>query len=172
MLRWSIRQRFNTNVITFRADSRFAPSQWETPLQSNAVSQWLGASLESSLTFTDPYLNDGLSNRWTNTAFKGKPYTAIYFLKQVYIQLQPKASSWPTSSVLSPVKQHNQTRIIPYCAINDINGFVSAFHMTTFQRFQRLCRAAWRIKLVFWRRHVSLSIWLFLRNESYQVLAS
>ena len=30
-----------------RADSRFAPSQWETSLQSNAVSHWLGASLES-----------------------------------------------------------------------------------------------------------------------------
>ena len=33
----------------FRADSRFAPSQWETTLQSNAVSQWLGANLESAL---------------------------------------------------------------------------------------------------------------------------
>ena len=32
-----------------RADSRFAPSQWETPLQSNAVSHWLSASLESAL---------------------------------------------------------------------------------------------------------------------------
>ena len=32
-----------------RADSRLAPSQWETPLQSNAVSQWLGANLESAL---------------------------------------------------------------------------------------------------------------------------
>ena len=32
-----------------RADSRLAPSQWETALQSNAVSHWLGANLESSL---------------------------------------------------------------------------------------------------------------------------
>ena len=32
-----------------RADSRLAPSQWETPLQSNAVSHWLGTSLESAL---------------------------------------------------------------------------------------------------------------------------
>ena len=30
------------------ADSRFAPSQWETSLQSNAVSNWLGANLECS----------------------------------------------------------------------------------------------------------------------------
>ena len=32
-----------------RADSRFVPSQWETSLQSNAVSQWLGANLKSAL---------------------------------------------------------------------------------------------------------------------------
>ena len=32
-----------------RADPRFAPSQWETSLQSNAVSHWLGANLESAL---------------------------------------------------------------------------------------------------------------------------
>ena len=32
------------------ADSRFAPSQWETSLQSNAISHWLCANLESALT--------------------------------------------------------------------------------------------------------------------------
>ena len=32
-----------------RADFRLAPSQWETSLQSNAVSHWLGANLESAL---------------------------------------------------------------------------------------------------------------------------
>ena len=32
-----------------RADSRFAPSQWETALLRNDVSHWLGASLESAL---------------------------------------------------------------------------------------------------------------------------
>ena len=30
-------------------DSRLAPSQWETSLQSNGVSHWLGANLESAL---------------------------------------------------------------------------------------------------------------------------
>ena len=30
-----------------RADSRFAPSQWETALLCNDVSNWLGANLES-----------------------------------------------------------------------------------------------------------------------------
>ena len=33
----------------FRADSRLVPSQWETLLQSNAISHWLGAYLESTL---------------------------------------------------------------------------------------------------------------------------
>ena len=32
-------------VMSYRADSRFAPSQWETSLQSNTVSHWLGANL-------------------------------------------------------------------------------------------------------------------------------
>ena len=32
-----------------RADSRLVPSQWETLLQSKAVSHWLGANLESAL---------------------------------------------------------------------------------------------------------------------------
>ena len=35
--------------IILRADSKLAPSQWETSLQSNTVSHWLGANLESAL---------------------------------------------------------------------------------------------------------------------------
>ena len=37
------------NFIWCKTDSRFAPSQWETSLQSNAVSHWLGANQESAL---------------------------------------------------------------------------------------------------------------------------
>ena len=36
-----------------RADSRFAPSQWEMSLRSNAVSHWLDANLESALCLTN-----------------------------------------------------------------------------------------------------------------------
>ena len=36
-----------------RTDSRLAPSQWETSLQGNAVSHWLGANLESALRMVD-----------------------------------------------------------------------------------------------------------------------
>ena len=35
----------------YRADSRFAPSQWETLLQRNTVSHWQGANLESALQY-------------------------------------------------------------------------------------------------------------------------
>ena len=34
----------------FRFDSRLSTSQWETSLQSNTVSHWLGTNLESTLT--------------------------------------------------------------------------------------------------------------------------
>ena len=34
---------------SLKADSRFAPSQWETALLCNDVSHWLGANLESAL---------------------------------------------------------------------------------------------------------------------------
>ena len=46
-----------TQVIRtkFRADSRLVPSQWETSLQNNAVSHWLGANLESALKFMMGY---------------------------------------------------------------------------------------------------------------------
>ena len=38
-------------VCNYRADSRFAPSQWDTALLCNDVSHLLGASLESALTY-------------------------------------------------------------------------------------------------------------------------
>ena len=40
-----------------KADSRFAPSQWETVLLCNDVSHWLGAGLESYLMYASPVLN-------------------------------------------------------------------------------------------------------------------
>ena len=38
-------------MFVYRADSRFAPSQWETALLCNDVSHWLGANLESALVY-------------------------------------------------------------------------------------------------------------------------
>ena len=39
----------NENDACYKADSRLAPNQWETSLQSNAVSHPLGSNLESAL---------------------------------------------------------------------------------------------------------------------------
>ena len=39
----------DSNFIDCRAESRFAPSHWEAALLCNAVSHWLGESLESAL---------------------------------------------------------------------------------------------------------------------------
>ena len=46
---FSISSQWLTQDTYYRADFRLAPSQWETSLQSNAVSHWLGATLESAL---------------------------------------------------------------------------------------------------------------------------
>ena len=39
----------SVHLYSGKADSRFAPSQWQTAFLCNDVSHWLGASLESSL---------------------------------------------------------------------------------------------------------------------------
>ena len=59
--------RFGTSVVTVmtmhgRADFRFAPSQWETLLQSNAVSDWLGANLKSALSGPRVFIINVLSS--------------------------------------------------------------------------------------------------------------
>ena len=41
--------KINYILIIHRDDSRLAPSQWETSLQSNTVSHWLGAKVELSV---------------------------------------------------------------------------------------------------------------------------
>ena len=48
---FNISQIVRYDTYGIRDDSRLAPSQWETSLQSNAVSHssWLGANLESAL---------------------------------------------------------------------------------------------------------------------------
>ena len=48
-----------------RVDSRLAPSQWETSLQSKAVAHWLGANLESALKSVE------LCYWWANDMIRG-----------------------------------------------------------------------------------------------------
>ena len=51
--------------LDYTADSRLAPSRWETSLQSNAVSHWLAANLESSLNYNLPSVRHQAIT-WTN----------------------------------------------------------------------------------------------------------
>ena len=41
---WPLAESLTTSLSLDRADSKLAPSQWEAPYQSNAVSHWPGAS--------------------------------------------------------------------------------------------------------------------------------
>ena len=51
---------------TTRDDFRFAPSQWDTSLQSNAVSHWLGANLESASNAVSHWLGANLESAMYN----------------------------------------------------------------------------------------------------------
>ena len=53
------------DIVTWhsRADSRLVPSQWETPLQCNTASHWLGANLESALHSTPHNCRSSPSDR-------------------------------------------------------------------------------------------------------------
>ena len=57
----------------YRADSRLAPSQWETALQCNAVSHWPGANLDSAL-----------HNVWESV---GGPQSIYLHLRSIFSQL-------------------------------------------------------------------------------------
>ena len=48
---------FDIAAVLHRADSRHARSKWETSLQSNAVSHWLGANLGSALVILFSHLS-------------------------------------------------------------------------------------------------------------------
>ena len=56
------RQQKNSYV---KADSRFAPSQWETALLCNDVSRWLGASIKSALYVLCPFHVPVYCNIWS-----------------------------------------------------------------------------------------------------------
>ena len=50
---WKLTRSYGNGRVK-RGDSRLAPSQWETSLQSNAFSHWLGTNLESFLVNPSP----------------------------------------------------------------------------------------------------------------------
>ena len=77
----------NFSIHSCRADSRFAPSQWETALLCNDVSHWLDANLESVL-------------NWYNTIFSLRT-------KSMSWTLPPCSKMWYQSH-LCPIKVSQQ----------------------------------------------------------------
>ena len=97
--------------IIYRADSRFEPSQWETLLQSNAISHWLGANLESALIHDNAHSevnND--SSSWVHSMPSGfgldHHYPSIRTIYSAVLlwgaQFSPKSSQ--NTSHTSPVR--------------------------------------------------------------------
>ena len=83
-----------TSIITnYMANSRFAPSQWETALLCNDISHWLGANLESALN----YIRSDLifSVLWMTVLRKYLPWETcviIIWVMDDYLCLTPIAS--------------------------------------------------------------------------------
>ena len=78
--RETIHQCFSLVSVTLiesilRADSRLAPEQWGTSLQSNAVSHWLGANPESALILRR------IASLVTNVVIHCKAYIILYSSK-------------------------------------------------------------------------------------------
>ena len=69
-------------VKHFGVDSRIAPSQLETSLQSNAVSHWLGVNLESALHFNSQVLV--MSNYKDMYKHFSSPFITLMFLPRVW----------------------------------------------------------------------------------------
>ena len=80
------------HVYYTRADPRFAASQWETVLQSNTVSHWLGANLESALLY---HAQDGIIWKTTQLCWNLLIYTHdILQVTCVWWCLQTEETQW------------------------------------------------------------------------------
>ena len=102
--------KYDNSVRQLRADSSFAPSQWETSSQSNAVSHWLGAKLETALrlascmAFLWRVYENGARTRYLRQGEVIAPHRILWFgitypcLR--YLLLAPKSSYMNTSSNL------------------------------------------------------------------------
>ena len=101
-----------------RAHSRLAPRQWKTSLQSNAVSHWLRANLESTLLIWWPLTprswpdNERVTINWTTSRKRTRPLLFNYKKSSVDNRLNdvtivfvtiPQSTDWWECSSLSRV---------------------------------------------------------------------
>ena len=116
-----------------RDDSRLRPSQWETSLQSNTVSRWLGANLESALWHIwDQWCGMAHSiclNGWTDTTTT-RQYTAYpikyahrfvgLFCFIMFLSCHP--SLWDTCNISTGI--HHEKPLVPmktYPVLEDLS---------------------------------------------------
>ena len=89
-------------IMIHRADSRFAPSQWETALLCNDVSHWLGASLESVVNILH-------SNRHLSSLYPQRHLPPLFlFVASVLLVLYLREEPLPTG----PPYQVNTTAFL------------------------------------------------------------
>ena len=85
-----------------RADFRLAPRQWETLLQTNAVSHWLGTNLESSLFRALICAKSLCRNLTLNSTYVHQWYKGIYTwstLSYFFRWVIPSDSLWPSDAI-------------------------------------------------------------------------
>ena len=103
-----------------RADSRFAPSQWQTALLCNDVSHWLGTSLESTLWHRYSFrITDLLCTEDPPSKRSVMRHVFYHHVKQtcyqradLIIHLLPtmKNNSWTSIQVTGDLKQHDANK--------------------------------------------------------------
>ena len=96
-----------------RADSRFAPSQWETALLCNDVSYWLGANLESTLHSHLPEPSGFLclmnGDRHSQT---GHGYWCSIAVEHSGVLQDSVGSCWPFGSVILSANMYLKALIV------------------------------------------------------------
>ena len=98
---------FTSRRVKFKADSRFALSQWETSLHRNAVSQWLGPNLELALKLV---CNTPHDVQGSPIPFLCYMYTGQYILYNQYL-----GCWWPGDARSQGISIHGiDIVILPY----------------------------------------------------------
>ena len=127
-----------------RTDSSFAPSQWETSLQSNAVSNWLGAKLESGLENSVVICHAIYQNR-DKDKLDNMGVKKLGFLSSTYADLCQviKLYSWfiHISALIETVKytQITTTKVAKYHLIwSTVNKIQSGITCSATQMMSRL----------------------------------
>ena len=105
-------------ISSFRADCRFAPSQWETAFLCNDVSDWPGTSLDSSLSWLIRYAGIGASH-YSDVMMRAmtSQITGVSIVSSIVCsdadkrKHQSSASRWPMNS---PPKGQVTRRLFPF----------------------------------------------------------